>query len=339
MRKIAVAISAFAILISTAATPEVPVNLIWLDDFSTDEDAPHLAEAVHHWVDTGAVNVLMIGVDSSNEYAAPMMKAFNAYFGHDIPISTYKGVIGNSGSPYTQKIASQFDPGDTSANYPNCVVGLRRALAWAANHSVKIAATGFATCLAGLMRSGPDGVSPLTGAQLIQEKVLELDRMGGDYPQSAGCCGNTGTEWNFKTDPADEAYVAAIWTSQHGYPPIYYVGASIEFATGSGGLPASFTDSNPAYYGVGAIKRPFWDDLTVYAAIFGRSMFTVSANGTNTVDEKTGANIWSSATMSGHYYVTASSTHPAADYEALFDGQRYAGAFSFLPTKSRGANR
>ena len=313
----------------TASTSK---KLIYDDDCANDSDCVYTLAALHHWIDTGDVNVLAFIADSGSAYSAPIFKIFENYYGHtSIPIGTYTGSNVGSGyqsTSWTLPTVSQFDPGDTSSNYPSCVTTYRTALASAANNSVNIAETGFLSCISQVMQSSGDSISPLTGAQLLQQKVAGLYVMGGDYP--------TGNEFNMQGDPTDANYVFTNWTSSNGYPPIYLNG----YTPGSYlsiGIPSWFTSANPAAYAqgvAGSTNRPGWDALSVFQAIFGTSTFTTSSNGTNSVNASNGANTWSSSTASGQYYLTLG--NPASYYDALIDGQSNAGAAWYYPESLSG---
>jgi hypothetical protein len=320
-----------AVIASTTPPSAVP-NIIWDDDVDTDPDAFMTLSMLNHWVDAGQVNILAMVSDSYNPYAAPVMSIVNSYWGHSsIPVGSYQGGS-ETGSAWTSGVVSQFRAGDTRANYPACVTTLRAALAGAVNSSVTIVGSGFANCLYPLLSSAADGISAMTGAQLVQAKVKGYVQMGGDYPSSSG-------EFNFaNNDPADWSALLTTWTSQNGYPPITFVGYTAGLTTISG-IPTWFPATNPARYGLtlsAYTNRPSWDSLAVWYGIFGNvaSAWTVSANGTNTVNASTGANTWSSATASGHYYLTAAQS--AAFYEAYLDGQSYQGAAWFIPYKQPG---
>jgi hypothetical protein len=315
------------------------INMIFDDDNSGDVDGmistfPNL----FNWANVAGVNVLAIVADSANVYAAPTESLIAKYYGHGtIPIGANQtSVPANQGSTsaWAGITVTQFCPssgfcpsGDTRANYPACVVTLRTALANpnVAASSVAYVETGFMTCLAALMASPADGISSLTGAQLLKAKVATLDIMGGGYPDSTGVvnvCNSNAAEYNLACDPADANYVMTHWTSQNGYPPMYLNG----YANGdpiNSGLPFFFPLSNPGYYaGINSygVTRPSWDVLSMCHAVLGNTNcgFTVSASGTNTVDASTGVNSWSSSTASGQYVITTS--QPTAFYQAILDG-------------------
>jgi hypothetical protein len=241
------------------------------------------------------------------------MKVWETYYRHRaVPIGAYRGSAGRPGASggWSRSVRDAFDPGDTSANYPDCVTAYRIALASAANAGVTIVETGFPTCLVQVMRSAADAVSARTGAQLLRTKVKALYVMGGDYPGPY-------TEFNFQNSAAESSYLFAKWTTRNGYPPIYLNG----YTPGLGvpaSIPGWFPRGHPAMTAQASARvasRPSWDLLSVYQGIFGTRAFTVSANGTNSVDASTGRNRWRGTPASGHYYVGLS--HPAEYYRSL----------------------
>jgi hypothetical protein len=166
-------------------------------------------------------------------------------------------------------------------------------------------ATGFLSCIDALMTSSADAISSLTGAQLIQAKVMELDVLGG-YEPSTGS-----NEFNFQNDAVSAQDVMANWTSGDGYPPIYFSGVNSGATSVVSGVPSSYSSTDPSGYvgGLTTYTRPSWDALTLYEAIYGvTSLWSVSANGTNTITstsgETAGTNSFSTSTASGHYYST-----------------------------------
>ncbi len=90
-------------------------------------------------------------------------------------------------SYYAQNVAAKFGKGssDTRANYPDAVTVYRQALVSAPNASVYIVAGGFFQPLEALLQSGPDSISPLTGAQLVAQKVAALVPVAGLFPGSS----------------------------------------------------------------------------------------------------------------------------------------------------------
>ena len=67
---------------------------------------------------------------------------------------------------------------------PGALEVYRRTLAAAPNASVVISSIGFSWNLDALLTSPADGLSPLNGRSLVEQKVQRLVVMGGRYPTS-----------------------------------------------------------------------------------------------------------------------------------------------------------
>lgn len=330
-------------LMPTPAAIGSIVNLVWDDDCDTDPGCFMTQAALMHWVDAKQVNLLAVTADSTNPAAAPALKIILNYYGYSsIPVGAYQGGA-DTGTAYAGQVVAQFNPGDKRSNYPSCVATMRTALAAAANSSVVLVGTGYAFCIRALQVSPADGISALTGAQLIQAKVSKYVQMGGEYPTSLPtCCGGVtpGAEFNFADkDPADFAAIYTTWTTANGFPPIYFVGYTAGINGGNAGIPSSFPLTNPAQYGVSVSPfktRPSWDTLALWYAIFGNvnGAFTISASGTNTVNPSNGSNTWASSPAAGQFYLT--DAQPFTFYQAYLDGQNATGADWFMPYNQAG---
>ncbi len=310
-------------------------RLIYDDDCSQDVDCVATLPILHALEDRGEIKILAMMADSANPATAPVMRLFADYAGHkgmviganqtDMPDSQLCKKNDCNAGVWGDKLVERFDPGDTRAKYPDCVLVYRRVLAKAPKHSVAIAATGFATCLNQLIASPADAVSPLTGAELVKRKVKLLSVMGGRYP--------SGTEWNFECDAPGYHRLFVEWTRQHGYPPVYLNG----FENGEhilAGAPATADPIvNPTRYGLqlaGYDQRPMWDMLSALFAARGLSFggmtyFKVGPAGTVEVDAAKGTDTWSAGIGSGHYVLRNVATNET--FEAMFDGYEHTTGF------------
>jgi Inosine-uridine preferring nucleoside hydrolase len=304
---IATAVLALAIALSSvggdhrASTAEIrprdgagsgiaPKNIIFDDDYALYADGMAAHYILLELERAGYARVLAMVADSSNTYSAPAMAAVNKAFGRaDIPVGAYQGGVSSarSNSAWSQQIAVRFGtPGDVRSNYPDAVATLRSALAAAANGSVTYVSTGFLTNLAALLQSSSDAFSPLTGAQLVTAKVVEIVVMGGDYPTGSG-------EFNFAGDPAAAAFVFAN-------SPVAITGTGASLGASIMVRPPSAPNgaTDPFSYALsleGAAGTGGYDPLTVHYAVMGlRDDYIVAgAGGINTVNSSNGDNSWS----------------------------------------------
>jgi len=183
-------------------------------------------------------------------------------------------------------------------------VAYRTMLAASPDGSVDIAAIGFLQCVSALLDSPADGISPLTGAELVAAKVRRLYVMGGQYP--------SGTEYNFKGGESPVAFICAAGANVcANWPtPIRFVGFELgTFATG-GTFGRPTTDIvSAAYTQHGSTSgRTAWDEQCILAAVQQGTDF-VEVRGTNAVNATTGANAWTlSAAGKDAYYTRDLST-------------------------------
>lgn len=179
---------------------------------------------------------------------------------------------------YATAVAEAFPTPDapTYETAPEAVALLRQLLA--ENDGVTLLATGFLSNFGALLRSGPDKSSPLTGVELVREKVEKILIMAGDFAHQSGCTHarrkengeiEPVSEWNIKWDisaardffelcpvPVD----CLPWETGDGM----YTGKPMVEA-GGGKTPDSL-----AFVQWGAVNgRDSWDPATAYAAIYG----------------------------------------------------------------------
>lgn len=285
--------------------PTPPINLIIDSDMSLDADDVGDHAVLWALSNRHEVNVLALIASSANDYSAPAMHAIATYYGHpDVPVGAHKGSTptGDSSavSPYAQQITNQFGtPGDTRFNYPDAVTVYRQALAKAPDNSVYIISNGYFQPLQALLQSAPDSISPLTGVQLVAQKVRRFVCSAGWFP--------SGHEHNFGVDADAASYVFANWPGE-----IVSTGAQIAYDVNTGPSPNSDGNKDPvkrAYDLQGVATTPAWGQLAVLYAVRGLSSnFSVAGyNGQTTIDPTTGqfpgSNFWSPTPNMGHSYL------------------------------------
>ena len=308
-------------------TPTPPVNIILDSDMADDADDVGDQALLWSLANNGKANVLAIVISSTNNYSAPTAKVLANYFGHpNALIGAYQGTIPSAAqatnSAYTQQVAAQFGtPGDTRANYPDAVKVYRQALAGAANGSVYIVAGGFYEPLMGLLQSGADSISPLTGQQLVAQKVAFLISAAGTFPDSG-----TNPESNFAFDPNGASYVFANWPT-----PIISSGTEVGGDVITGPAAGADPTKDPVKFAYNlfcnngancADSTPAWTQVAIYYAVNGGigTNFSVGGlNGSTTVENSSGAtpgrNIWSQTPNDHQSYLEKSIS--AAQFESL----------------------
>ncbi|MDP8245421.1 MAG: nucleoside hydrolase [Candidatus Hinthialibacter antarcticus] len=267
-----------------------PVRIIFDTDMDTDCDDAGAMALLHHFADLGEAEILATVVSSNFPYSAPCVRSINAYYHRPgLPIGAPKkpGADINRGSRYAKQIAEEF-PGEIKTNddAPDAVSVYRRILAKEKSHSVVIVVVGYNTNLAHLLDSGPDDESPLTGRELIKDKVKMVVCMGGRYPRHL----DPGVFGNFKPDPAASVKFANQWPGL-----IIFSGLGNDVLTGES--LKNTPQNNPvrrAYqlYLGDKPARPSWDLFAVlYAVRPDGPYWIMQKDGRNHIFEN-GTNEW-----------------------------------------------
>ncbi|KAI1392518.1 uncharacterized protein F4822DRAFT_391297 [Hypoxylon trugodes] len=159
-------------------------------NFDDDPLAIGLANIFQNW---GEVELIGVFSSINSRYAPPGIDAINTYFGHpDIPVAIQKPVDNLTQWPdfpeygdYLTGLTYNFteDIRD-GTNTPDPVSSYRYLLSISSNSSIILAVIGFFDNLYHLLHSGPDSISPLTGAELLTSKVAELVVQANDVGYS-----------------------------------------------------------------------------------------------------------------------------------------------------------
>ena len=278
-------------------------KIIFDTDLNTDCDDAGALAIVHAMQNLGECEIIACGTSVSNPDVVNAIDAINTWYGRgDIPIGRWTGTsLQPTGDAWVTDLKNDFpnDIGDGSLA-PAAVDVYRQALADAADGSVIIIQVGFSTNTAALLNSAADGISSLTGAQLIAAKVTKLVIMGGKYWRTG-----LSASHNFVNDPARAEDVAENWPG-----PIFYLGSEQGDSTNSGNtLDDNTPIENPvryAYEGNGSINgRNSWDLLAALYAIRGARPEGVplyrEIPGTNDINGSSGVNTWTPGVGGPHY--------------------------------------
>jgi inosine-uridine nucleoside N-ribohydrolase len=192
------------------------VRVILDTDLGPDSDDAGAVAMLHALATLGEAEILATVCNITSPWCAPALSALNTYYGRaDVPVGTLKGP-GHSGS--TPQWSGESFNKHLALNYPHqlrdgreaedATALYRRVLSQAPDSSVVIVSVGILTNLRDLLRSQPDSISALSGAELISRKVRLLSLMGGRYPAS------TRPEFNFRADAPATQTVVAEWPTK-----------------------------------------------------------------------------------------------------------------------------
>lgn len=155
-----------------------------IDGDSDDLGDVHISKVLH---ENGEINLLGVVTSTKQIASAPAVKAiFDWWNDTTTPIYAYQGSLGVEFGSNSVALAvrNQFRPTDTRTNYTDDLVGYRTMLAAADDYSVTIITTGFLISVKRLMDSPADGISSLTGMELINKKVKCLMIVGNMFPKT-----------------------------------------------------------------------------------------------------------------------------------------------------------
>jgi inosine-uridine nucleoside N-ribohydrolase len=267
-------------------------------DLDSDiDDVTAIALAID-MAETAGVDLSYVIVGSANDYSAHCARVLLDEAGYtDTPVGQIvTPPEANSTSLYAQTVAELQTPVVLRSGYPDAATVMRTALAGMPDGSHKIISMGCLTEIEALLSSAADGISPLTGSELMADKVISIDAMGGRFPTSST------SESNVQGDEPAANYVAA-----NTPVPIYW-------ATYGAGNDVNHTLPTAGYSGQGAYKkawqaygvssRPSWDLISVINAIEpDAGLFTTSEAGNVTFNAGTA---WTANASGKNYYLTKS---------------------------------
>jgi inosine-uridine nucleoside N-ribohydrolase len=279
------------------------VKIIFDTDFGPDYDDVGALAFLHAMADSGKIDLLATISSNQHKLVGPSMDAMNTYYGRpDLPMGAPKGGGVNMGAfqHWPDSLISKFPHSVQSTDeLPDAVKTYRKILSEQPDTSVTIVTVGFLTNLADLLRSEPDSISDLTGADLISKKVKKLVSMAGRFP--------AGGEFNVHMDSTASMYVAEHWPT-----PIIFTGFEIGWEIRTGlRLANSDLNNHPArdvfrmcipMAAEDSLGRMSWDETAVLIAVYGTKGFFTTVRG-KIIVYPDGSNSWIDDPMGSHVYV------------------------------------
>lgn len=272
-------------IIKVTAQPDTPVPIIFDTDMGSDCDDVGALALLHQYADQGKAKILGCIYSSGKvPYGAGVIEAINIYYGRpNIPIgANHHDEVGDPVDKMTaEKLAK-----DTSA-YGNAIIHnldapeqsrlTRKILNDQPDQSVTYITVGHTKGLYDLLVSPPDDISPLSGQELIVQKIkrwVALGALRASNPEN-----NYTRDWNFffnNTAPYTDYLV------KHFPAPTVFVDGGHQVMTGK-----SLKSSPPgnivrtayrdwlwqAQQKTLSDQRPSWDLVTVYYAVEGLGDF------------------------------------------------------------------
>lgn len=285
---------AVVLCFSTGANA-APVPLIFDTDIGNDVDDVLALGLIHNLQKRGDCKLLAVTVTNDTPKAGAFVDAVNTFYGNgNIPIGVVKNGVRGSDDSFV-KLADAMDNGvmryphdlKKGDDAPDATKLLREVLSQQPDGSVTMVQVGFSTNLVRLLDSPGDAISPLSGRDLVRNKVKLLCLMAGAFTK----IGNDEhyREYNVIKDIPAAQKLATQWPT-----PIVWsgfeIGIAVPYSAQSIQRDYEYVAHHPlkeAYYlyQPPPHERPTWDLTAVlYAVLPDRGYFDVSESGTITVE-------------------------------------------------------
>lgn len=246
-------------------------------DWYTDVDDAMAVRALINFQKQGVFRILGLCINARFEESVRSLDAFLLAHGVDVPIGIVQEWHDDSapnGPSYQKRLAAMKSKyaDNRAAEIP---ARLYRRLLASSPDKVTLISIGFTENYAALLESAPDEISPLSGRELVAQKVEELWMMAGTWTKDGG------QEYNLAgaggTNPLitqSSSKVLSLWPT-----PITFLGFEIGYMLLSGGkLPKddilwqAMDDYNTQGYRLANPEQHShhsWDPLTIVMAGLG----------------------------------------------------------------------
>ena len=155
-----------------------PLSVIFDSDMGPDYDDVGAITLLHAFADDGKANILATIASTRYDNVAAVFNVFNTYFNRpNIPIGVPKGEALDlrDFQHWSDSVVKNYPHAiNSNKDVPDAVALYRRILAIQPDKSVTIITVGFLTNLKNLLQSKADMFSPLSGEQLVKQKVKQL---------------------------------------------------------------------------------------------------------------------------------------------------------------------
>ena len=273
-------------------TEPATVSLILDTDIGPDYDDVGAMALLHALADQGEANILATVSSNLSPLVVPSIDVLNTYFGRpDIPIGAPKtaGVDLPAWQHWSDTLVANY-PHDlkSTAEAPDAVAVYRQVLANQPDSSVTIVTIGFLTNMRNLIESPPDVLSPLSGRELVAQKVEQWVAMAGKFPE--------GREFNVEKDSAASQVAIDQWPT-----PVLFSGFEIGEKVLTGLRLIEEGNPESPVQKVYAISIPMnendkngrmsWDQTAVLVAVRGAEPYYEVERGTF-ITRADGSNAW-----------------------------------------------
>ena len=258
------------------------------------------------------IELACVGINSVMEYSAPSVSTFMENEGVKAPIGVdFAAVRPGDGCRYQKVLAAYPHSVKRNEDCMDAYKLYRKTLA-GTQGKAQITEVGFPSILLQLLKSGPDEFSPLTGAQLVKEKVEKIWLMAGRWDMPRG------REYNLTAYPV--CCEAGHYLCEHAPVPLIFLGFEVGMDVITGNTVPEGDLLRTAFTAHGSANgRSSWDPMLVTAAV---TQDLAAAGyeavwGKAHVDPKTGENSFAPGAGTHAYLVK---TKPDAFYADHING-------------------
>lgn len=265
------------------------MNVIFETDMGNDVDDALAIDMLYKYNKQKRINLMAVMLNKEGEFPPKYIDLLNTWYGQKrIPIGVSpradKSLV--AGTNYTQVVCEKLDEKGkplykrSIKDYSKLLSAVklyRKLLAKAEDASVTIVSVGFSTNLALLLDTKADEYSPLTGKELVAQKVKRLVTMAGhiENPKYA--------EYNVVNDVAACQRVFNEWPTPIYMSP-FELGLQVRYPAQSIENDFTWTKHHPIVdsYKVYLKKiedRPTWDLTAVLYAVDPQQFFNISPAG------------------------------------------------------------
>lgn len=265
---------------------ERSVRIILDTDMLTDCDDTAALAMLHTFADAGVAEILAVTVSSRYPASGAVVDAVNTYYGRgSLPVGVPKNGTGayRTDSSFLDKVSAEF-PHNLKSNdaAEDAVRVIRRALA-TSDKPVTLVTIGYLTNIAGLLKSEPDDISPLSGMDLVRKHVSKWVCMGGNFPVDPAK-----DNVNFTRDPEPALYAIRNFPGN-----LVFCGREIGHSIFVGECLKGLPTSNPVRRAYELHRGRYgdnWDHhtadpTTVLFAVLGRGDFFDMESGTIAIQD------------------------------------------------------
>ncbi len=296
---------------------QLPV--IFDTDMGNDVDDALALAMLHALENRGECKLIGVTLTNAHPDAVPFIHMMNRFYGRpSIPVGAAMATVKGGANPGFLTPALEAAPARlrimNRMATPPAVVLLRSLLAESAG-KVAIVQVGFSTNLAALLDSPADAISPLSGRELIRQKVGILSVMAGNFEAAT-------PEYNVKQDIPPAKKLFENWPGSIVFSG-FEIGMRLPYPATSIKADYNYVPWHPVVASYHAYKkfpydRPTWDLTSVLAAVRpNHGYFTLSAPGKVTVDAATGATTFRGSTQGNRVHLQIPPGGEARILEAL----------------------